>query len=185
MQRGNVQGKQSDPGVLPRALRLLFQVSSRLASDAVLPPANMLAQPEVIFLQEVADSFEPLSVMTPIEEMDRQMQNKTATLSDTVNGAGLDAANGLDGAVGDADLSEDKQVTWCHRMRSTRDHAEIPELMEVLGLDALSAPPARKSTSGSQRWSRALETRKGAGSSMAAQMSEMKANSAAAAAAGP
>lgn len=27
------------------------------------------------------------------------------------------------------------QVTWCHRMKNTRDHAELPELKEVLGLE--------------------------------------------------
>lgn len=31
---------------------------------------------------------------------------------------------------------EEKRVTWCHRMKKTRDHAEIPELKKVLGLDA-------------------------------------------------
>lgn len=30
---------------------------------------------------------------------------------------------------------EEKRVTWCHRMKSTRDHAEVPELMDLLGLD--------------------------------------------------
>lgn len=27
-----------------------------------------------------------------------------------------------------------KQVTWCHRMRTTRDHAEVEEIKEVLRL---------------------------------------------------
>lgn len=38
-------------------------------------------------------------------------------------------ADGSDGIGG-----EDKKVTWCHRMRSTRDHAEIPVIMNLLGL---------------------------------------------------
>ncbi|KAG6064314.1 hypothetical protein E4U32_000338 [Claviceps aff. humidiphila group G2b] len=35
---------------------------------------------------------------------------------------------------------EEKKVTWCHRMKTTRDHAEIPELMEVLGLEGGEKP---------------------------------------------
>ncbi|KAL8392976.1 hypothetical protein RB595_002966 [Gaeumannomyces hyphopodioides] len=71
-----------------------------------------------------------------------------------------------DGADEDEGYIEDKQVTWCHRMRTTRDHAEIPELMEVLGLDGQGVP-----IKDNKRWSRALETRKGTGLSMASQMS--------------
>lgn len=120
--------------------------------------------------------FEPMSVMTPIEEIDRQMQSKATTFSSTSSGGGGDGGlmgtNGVDGA--DESLVEEKQVTWCHRMKSTRDHAEVPELMEVLGLDGQGQP----GRTNSKRWSRALEQRKGAGSSMAAQMSEMKAKAA-------
>ncbi|KAI1650192.1 AhpC/TSA antioxidant enzyme-domain-containing protein [Daldinia loculata] len=63
---------------------------------------------------------------------------------------------------------EEKRVTWCHRMRTTRDHAEIPELMEVLGLDGTGAPIKDK-----KRWDKALRTRKGTGLSMASQMSRL------------
>ncbi|KAI1389752.1 AhpC/TSA antioxidant enzyme-domain-containing protein [Hypoxylon trugodes] len=63
---------------------------------------------------------------------------------------------------------EEKRVTWCHRMRTTRDHAEMPELMEVLGLDGSGAPIKDK-----KRWAKALKTRKGTGLSMASQMSRM------------
>ncbi|KAI1758745.1 hypothetical protein GGR53DRAFT_210164 [Hypoxylon sp. FL1150] len=63
---------------------------------------------------------------------------------------------------------EEKRVTWCHRMRTTRDHAEMPELMEVLGLDGEGAPIKDK-----KRWAKALQTRKGTGLSMASQMSRM------------
>lgn len=31
-------------------------------------------------------------------------------------------------------LFEDGEVTWCHRMRNTRDHTEIAVLKEVLGV---------------------------------------------------
>jgi len=53
---------------------------------------------------------------------------------------------------------EEKRVTWCHRMRNTRDHAEIPELREVLGLDGEGVPGKSK-----KRWTRALAQRKGTG----------------------
>lgn len=51
---------------------------------------------------------------------------------------------------------EEKRITWCHRMRNTRDHAEIPELKEVLGLDGAGISGRNK-----KRWRKALETRKG------------------------
>lgn len=63
---------------------------------------------------------------------------------------------------------EEKRVTWCHRMRTTRDHAEMPELMEVLGLDGTGAAIKDK-----KRWEKALQTRKGTGLSMASRMSRM------------
>lgn len=75
----------------------------------------------------------------------------------------------LDGK-GEPDEGEDKVVTWCHRMRTTRDHAEIPELMEVLGLDGHGRPVQDK-----ERWERALRERKGIGVSLAKQMKAMKA----------
>lgn len=65
-------------------------------------------------------------------------------------------------------LVEEKRVTWCHRMRTTRDHAEIPELMEVLGLNGQGKPIKNE-----KRWSKALESRKGTGSSMAKRMSDL------------
>ncbi|KAK3956989.1 AhpC/TSA antioxidant enzyme-domain-containing protein [Pseudoneurospora amorphoporcata] len=68
------------------------------------------------------------------------------------------------------DEGEEKRVTWCHRMKTTRDHVEIPELMEVLGLDGQGEP-----NKDSRRWSKALETRKGTGLSMAGRMNTMKA----------
>lgn len=35
--------------------------------------------------------------------------------------------------VGGEFVFENGQVTWCHRMRNTRGHAEVPELRAVLG----------------------------------------------------
>ncbi|KAI1738031.1 AhpC/TSA antioxidant enzyme-domain-containing protein [Xylaria scruposa] len=72
---------------------------------------------------------------------------------------------GLDGAGGNR-KGEEKCVTWCHRMRTTRDHAEIPELMEILGLEGTGAPGRDL-----KRWEKALSTRKGTGLTMASQMS--------------
>jgi hypothetical protein len=57
---------------------------------------------------------------------------------------------------------EEKRVMWCHRMRNTRDHAEIPELREVLGLDGMGVPGRN-----SKRWDKAVGKRKGTGLSSA------------------
>ncbi|KUI58507.1 Thioredoxin-like protein AAED1 [Cytospora mali] len=70
--------------------------------------------------------------------------------------------------VEEPSLVEEKKVTWCHRMRTTRDHAEIPELMEVLGLSGQGKPIKDQ-----KRWSKAVDMRKGTGLSLAAQMSRM------------
>jgi hypothetical protein len=54
-------------------------------------------------------------------------------------------------------------VQWCHRMATTRDHAEVPELKTVLGLESeaedipikkgwsLSKKDKRKSSTGSSK----------------------------------
>jgi hypothetical protein len=63
---------------------------------------------------------------------------------------------------------EEKCITWCHRMRTTRDHAEIPELIEVLGLKGDGTP-----TGDVKKWEKALRSRKGTGVSLASQMSRM------------
>ncbi|KAL2268748.1 hypothetical protein VTJ83DRAFT_3594 [Remersonia thermophila] len=72
----------------------------------------------------------------------------------------------LDGKLEADSEGEDKIVTWCHRMRNTRDHAEIPELMEVLGLDGTGNPIADP-----ERWARALKERKGTGVSTSGRAS--------------
>lgn len=77
--------------------------------------------------------------------------------------------------------SEEKKITWCHRMRNTRDHVEIPELMDVLGIegpdkalsDAASSEKGGRVSKSEDRWARASRTRKGTGLSMASQMSRM------------
>jgi hypothetical protein len=36
--------------------------------------------------------------------------------------------------VGGDFLFENGKVTWCHRMRDTTDHSDLPKIREVLGL---------------------------------------------------
>ncbi|PHH74851.1 hypothetical protein CDD80_2788 [Ophiocordyceps camponoti-rufipedis] len=62
---------------------------------------------------------------------------------------------------------ERKRVSWCHRMGSTRDHAEIPEIMDVLGLEAGGEP---------RHWSKggARDVRKGSGQSLAGEMGRLE-----------
>jgi hypothetical protein len=55
---------------------------------------------------------------------------------------------------------EEKIVTWCYRMRHARDHVELPELSEVLGMNGNGGPGRHR-----KRWARALAERKGVGAS--------------------
>ncbi|OHE99111.1 hypothetical protein CORC01_05604 [Colletotrichum orchidophilum] len=110
--------------------------------------------------------FEPLELVTPVSTPYAERQIEEAMTSKKNS---IDTKEGIDGEGGDNFEPEGKRVTWCHRMRSTRDHAEIPELMEILGLNGTGKPPAQDN----KRWSRALETRKGTGLSMASQMSKL------------
>lgn len=87
--------------------------------------------------------FEPVDSSTPICSPD---EREAEDMFGRANGNRL----GVDG--------EEKRVTWCHRMRNTRDHAEIPELREVLGMDGEGVPGNDK-----KRWSKALIQRKGTG----------------------
>ncbi len=48
--------------------------------------------------------------------------------------------------VGGEFLWESGEVVWCHRMRNTRDHAEIQVLRDRLGLDGPGGIRRRKST---------------------------------------
>ena len=65
------------------------------------------------------------------------------------------AASPITPGVGE---EEEKRVVWCHRMRNTRDHVEVPELREVLGLDGLGVPGGN-----TKRWTKAVSERKGTG----------------------
>lgn len=42
--------------------------------------------------------------------------------------------------VGGEFIFETGEVSWCHRMKNTRDHAEVSELRERLGLDGENKP---------------------------------------------
>lgn len=95
--------------------------------------------------------FEPINDATPIT---------TPLENDKGKQLGEDENN--NGDVGRGGYVEEKRITWCHRMRTTRDHAEIPELREVLGLEG-EGPPGNDPN----RWSKALTVRKGTGLSTA------------------
>lgn len=130
--------------------------------------------------------FEPLGVMTPgspFSEREKGLGGDRTQIGDGGSASAGQSVASLDGLPGQEEEFEPKKVTWCHRMRNTRDHAEIPELMEVLGLDQIAEPPKRSEDAkkkekedrhSRERWEKALEQRKGAGLSMAAQMSTMK-----------
>lgn len=55
---------------------------------------------------------------------------------------------------------EDKIVTWCHRMRNLRDHIELPELHQVLGMRTPGEPGPDL-----ELWEKAMNERKGVGES--------------------
>ncbi|KAL0942366.1 uncharacterized protein CTRU02_200252 [Colletotrichum truncatum] len=111
--------------------------------------------------------FEPVELSSPVStpfaerQIEEALQN---TKREDISQEGIDGEGGDDNSY----EPEVKKVTWCHRMRSTRDHAEIPELMEILGLTGTGKP-----VEDSKRWSKALETRKGTGLSLASQMSKL------------
>ncbi|KAI0024166.1 AhpC/TSA antioxidant enzyme-domain-containing protein [Xylariomycetidae sp. FL0641] len=114
--------------------------------------------------------FEPasLSLDGPIAEV----------VSEFEGGAGhaRNSSTDEDDPMPPADPVEEKRVTWCHRMKTTRDHAEVPEIMEVLGIDSEGKPLVRDP----KKWAKALKVRKGTGLSMATQMSRMSMDSKAA-----
>jgi hypothetical protein len=49
--------------------------------------------------------------------------------------------------VGGEFMFDEGKVVWCHRMKNTRDHSEIPELQRVLGLKAGSYEKPTEGTS--------------------------------------
>ncbi|KAJ0119331.1 hypothetical protein J7T55_0135695 [Diaporthe amygdali] len=129
------------------------------------------------FLFEPVDIKSP-EVESPKHEFDRKLEldDKKPEKTDEERVAEAEKRSRATSVVTDNDndeeeepsLVEDKKVTWCHRMRTTRDHAEIPELMEVLGLTGHGKPIKDQ-----KRWSKALDSRKGTGLSLAHRMSQM------------
>lgn len=126
--------------------------------------------------------FEPVDLRTPdgspVQQFDRRLEANEARgakssgeTAATKHSRTTSVTDNDNDEVEEPHLVEEKKVTWCHRMKTTRDHAEIPELMEILGLNGQGKPIKDQ-----KRWSKALETRKGTGLSMASQMSQKKAS---------
>jgi hypothetical protein len=89
--------------------------------------------------------FEPLNLATPIcSPLDEVKENAESKQ------LGYNGQLGVQG--------EEKRITWCHRMKNTRDHVEIPELREVLGFQDEGVPGKHV-----KRWERARLQRKGTG----------------------
>ncbi|PBP25513.1 fmHP [Diplocarpon rosae] len=93
--------------------------------------------------------FEPVDLSSPVGSPELEAANNKQL--------GATNRTGGEGMLQDG-YTEEKRVTWCHRMRHTRDHAEIPELREVLGLHDEGVAGKNK-----KRWSKALLERKGTG----------------------
>lgn len=116
--------------------------------------------------------FEPRDIITPVSTPREDKPQRVSAFEEPpsdpapVLGSGKGPAPAPDRRGG-----EEKRVTWCHRMKTTRDHAEIPELMEVLGLDPSKfVGSIRRQGSGP-----AASLRKGQGSSMADQIRKISA----------
>lgn len=103
--------------------------------------------------------FEPKELLTPMSTPRDQNFKRVGAFEEPNDG----------GYLGPSDNSaeEEKRVTWCHRMKTTRDHAEIEELMDVLGLDvgSSSGPDGHRASVAS--------TRKGKGQSMAQEIRKL------------
>lgn len=107
--------------------------------------------------------FEPVDVVTPVVTPVDEAPTPGAGAGPRYGGRGDD----------DGGPIEPKRVTWCHRMRTTRDHAEVPEVMDVLGLERRAPASSSTSDKDRRRWDKASQVRKGSGGSLAAQMKEL------------
>ncbi|CZS88245.1 hypothetical protein WAI453_000671 [Rhynchosporium graminicola] len=101
--------------------------------------------------------FEPVNDASPICTPGSVGEEEKRLSAEAGKENGADGERGEEGML-ELQPVEEKRVTWCHRMRNTRDHAEMPELREVLGLDGEGVMGNCK-----KRWSKAMETRKGTG----------------------
>jgi len=113
--------------------------------------------------------FEPYDLVTPVATPQNELDRVLGLDGKIGTEAKKEGAEGGGGKDNQYSL-EEKRITWCHRMRTTRDHAEIPELMEILGLGGQGQPVKDK-----KRWEKAIETRKGTGLTMANQMCQIPA----------
>ncbi|KAM5352628.1 hypothetical protein ACJ41O_005350 [Fusarium nematophilum] len=110
--------------------------------------------------------FEPRDLLTPVTT---PRSEKTQPVGAFEEPSDQGAGGGPNGGSGGGHRDEEKRVTWCHRMKTTRDHAEIPELIEVLGLD-VSQNAGRDAGRAS-----ITSARKGMGQSMAEEMRKLSA----------
>ncbi|KAK7431962.1 hypothetical protein QQZ08_001582 [Neonectria magnoliae] len=113
--------------------------------------------------------FEPRDLVTPVST---PREEKTKQIGAFEEPQDTRAKNGK---ASDRHGDEEKTVTWCHRMKTTRDHAEISEIIEVLGLDAarILGQVQRQGSAGPS--SATSQTRKGRGHSMAEQIRKLSA----------
>ncbi|KFA74793.1 hypothetical protein S40288_06623 [Stachybotrys chartarum IBT 40288] len=149
----------SRPAYMKKSLALVT-LSSIASALKQVPKGNALKSGH--FAQVGGEFlFEPTTIDTPISTPQYERQKEYGL----AEGAARVSNEAEEEDVGRR--TEEKKMTWCHRMKTTRDHAEIPELMEILGLDGQGRPIKNM-----KRWERALSQRKGTGLSMASQMNQ-------------
>lgn len=107
--------------------------------------------------------FEPQDISTPVTTPTEEVANPLGAFDD--HAEAVPKYSKYNKPQGD----EQKMVTWCHRMKTTRDHAEVHELMEVLGFDPnkVARQIQRQGSAGM------ASVRKGRGQSMADQMRKL------------
>lgn len=114
--------------------------------------------------------FEPADVATPISSPRRESVSQPplseGAPTQHAQGSQRTSASHHEDEDYDPYGTEEKRITWCNRMKTQRDHVEIPELMEILGLDGDGQPIKDE-----KRWAKALKLRKGTGLSLASKMS--------------
>ncbi|ROW00749.1 hypothetical protein VMCG_06470 [Cytospora schulzeri] len=138
----------------------------QIGGEFLFEPVNILS-PDLP--SPVAQEFEGRFGLGDGERRQGEKREGNGNLSPTAGHSRTTSVSDNDNdEVEEPSLVEEKKVTWCHRMRTTRDHVEIPEMMEVLGLNGHGKPIKDQ-----KRWSKALDLRKGTGLSLAGQMSRM------------
>lgn len=105
--------------------------------------------------------FEPQDILTPVSTPRNEKPQPVGAFEEAEEQGPGNSGHG----------HEEKRVTWCHRMKTTRDHAEIPELIEVLGLDQAAAVPTGREANRNS----VTSARKGKGRSMAQEIRKLSA----------